>query len=111
MKPLKKIRLLIFLSVLLILGIVGFPRKSEVTPLFVKSEVVPTEISTLASQNWETYLTNMIYNENGTVSDYYLGNPFTIKYAQTIKYNFPIVKTADKKISYMFQIDSQDERS
>ncbi|MGC3350665.1 peptidase C47, partial [Enterococcus faecalis] len=75
-------KLLIFLLGLLILGIVGFPRNSEATSLYVKTEKFPVEITTLASQYWEEYLTSMIYPEKGSVSDYYLGNPFTSCYPE-----------------------------
>ncbi|EGO8197424.1 peptidase C47 [Enterococcus faecalis] len=108
MKTLKRIRLLIFLLGLLILGIVGFPRNSEATSLYVKTEKTPEEITTLASQHWEEYLTNMIYPENGSVSDYYLGKPFTISYPESIKYNFPIINNHEKRIAYMLQLDSSD---
>ena len=107
MKTLKRIKLLIFLLGLLILGIVGFPRNSEATSLYVKTEKIPVEITTLASQHWEEYLTNMIYPENGSVSDYYLGKPFTISYPESIKYNF-LLLVIRKKIAYMLQLDSSD---
>ncbi|MFC0616160.1 C47 family peptidase [Enterococcus faecalis] len=108
MKILKRIKLLIFLLGLLILGIVGFPRNSEATSLYVRTEKIPVEITTLASQHWEEYLTNMIYPENGSVSDYYLGKPFTISYPESIKYNFPIISNQEKRIAYMLQLDSSD---
>ncbi|EFM82413.1 hypothetical protein [Enterococcus faecalis] len=108
MKILKRIKLLIFLLGLLILGIVGFPLNSEGTSLYVNTEKIPIEITTLVSQHWEEYLTNMIYPENRSVSDYYLGKPLTISYPESIKYNFPIISNQEKRIAYMLQLDSSD---
>ena len=51
---------------------------------------------------------NMIYPENGSVSDYYLGKPFTINSYQKVLSIISLLLVIRKKIAYMLQLDSSD---
>lgn len=107
MKFIKRIGLFGLFSVVFTLGL--FSVRVDAAPLYVQSsEKVPKEATVLATQHWEEYLSNMIYSENGRITDYYLGQPFTISYPQDIKYNFPIINKLDRSIEYMLQMDQKD---
>lgn len=106
MKMVKKLGIITLLSVAFLLSI--FSIKTEAASLYVQSTEIPEEATENAIQHWEDYLTNMIYSENKQVSDYYLGQPFTISYPKNTKYNYPIISSKDKHIEYMLQINQSD---
>lgn len=106
MKFVEKIGLLTAFFSILLLG--TFSLNTEAAPLYVQSMDIPQETTELAIQEWEGYLNNMIYAKGKNSSDYYLGQPFTISYPQSTKFNYPVINNEGKRIEYILQIDQWD---
>lgn len=79
--------------------------EANAASIFIQSEDVPVTVIETAKNKWESYLENMLYLNNGSLSKYYLGQPFTIKYPTSTTYNFPIIEKEKKKITYLLQIE------
>lgn len=106
MKLIKKLGIIIMFSVTIAVG----STKVEAAPLYVRSIETPSEVTDTAKSNWEGYLQNILYLDNRNVSEYYLGQPFTVNYSETASYNYPILEKNSKKISYILQVDYNQQQ-
>lgn len=104
MKSGKRFGLGLFLTICFMLNL-GVA-KVDAASLYIKSTDVPNETTVLATQYWQEYLNKMMLAENGTSTDYYLGQPFTTNYPESTTFNYPIIAKENKQIAYLLQIDS-----
>lgn len=109
MKETKRFLLGSFLAAIFMVTV--FTTKVDAASLYMKSTNVPNETTALATQHWQDYLNKMMAVENQNSSDYYLGQPFTISYPENTTFNYPIIATESKQISYLLQIDSTDSQN
>lgn len=109
MRCYKKICLIVTLGFLFVA--ISPEHKVDAATLYVQSEEVPSDIKETAKLNWEGYLQNMLYLENSNLTDYYLGEPFTIEYSDSVTYNFPIIKNKNKEISYILQVNKNNQQT
>jgi len=110
MKNVKRFGLGLFLTVGFMLN-VGVATKADAASLYVESTDVPKETTVLATQNWQDYLNKMMLADNGSSTDYYLGQAFTISYPESTTFNYPIIAKENKQIAYLLQIDSSDSQN
>lgn len=109
MKNVKHFGFGLFLTVCFMLN-VGVA-KVDAAALYVKSTDVPNETTVLATQNWQDYLNKMMLADNGSSTNYYLGQPFTISYPESTTFNYPIIAKENKQIAYLLQVDSTDSQN
>lgn len=105
MKLLKKGILLVFSS--LAFATFTISDEASAAELSVSSNDISQEKIEIAKENWENYANNLIMDTNNQLTDFYLGNGFTVDNLDTT--NFPIIEKKSKDISYILQIDQNNQ--
>ena len=78
--------------------------------LTVRSETISLQKQLLVQEKWESYVKNFLIDSGSNIQDFYLGQGFTTSTpSKTRLTNFPIIKKDNQDISYVLQIDDQDQ--
>ena len=86
------------------------PKPVYAQDLIVRSDLIPSQKQRLAQENWESYLSNFLIDSNTSVHDYYLGEGFTPSTQSNSRLiYFPIIEKNTKDISYVLQVDEQNQ--
>ena len=91
----------------IMVGFILCCNNASAAEISISSEKIPQEKVEIAKEKWEEYSNNFIMDTSSKLSDYYLGQGFTVNNLETA--NFPIVKRDSKDISYILQISKDNQ--
>ena len=92
----------------LLIGIFFMSSSAQASEIYVKTQKIPNTALSAVKNVWQPMISAQISSEGKSISDFYLGTPFTMDTSLEATYIFPIIEKEDQSIDYTIEIAKQD---
>lgn len=88
-----------------------FTEEANGEELYVQREEIPADVSKVAMTSWREYVESMTAITGQPVENFYVGQPFTIRYPMSKTFVYPIIQRDEQKITYTLQVSYDESES